>query len=84
MNSWGRIVSTVRLFFHPQTPWYVKAILAAAGVYLLSPVDLIPDWIAGMGIIDDAAVVPLLITLAYKLMQANRQDQPTERGGPKK
>lgn len=75
MNSWDRFIATVKLFFHPQTPWYVKALLASAGIYLISPVDLIPDWIAALGIVDDAAVVPLLIGMAYKLMQADRRNR---------
>lgn len=79
MNSWDRFIATIKLFFHPQTPWYVKALLAAAGIYLISPVDLIPDWVAALGILDDVAVVPLLISVAYKLMQADLQNRQPDR-----
>jgi len=79
VNSLDRFIATVKLFFHPQTPWYVKGLLAAAGVYLISPVDLIPDWVAGLGIVDDAAVVPLLIGLAYKLMKSDLQNRQPNR-----
>jgi len=79
VNSWDRFIATIKLFFHPQTPWYVKALLAAAGIYLISPVDLIPDWVAGLGIVDDAAVVPLLISVAYKLMQADLRNRHPNR-----
>ena len=34
---------------------------AAALLYVLSPVDLIPDFIPGVGLIDDAAVLFLLL-----------------------
>ena len=83
MNSWERIVATIRLFFHRETPWYVKALLAAAGIYLISPFDFIPDWVAALGLVDDAAVVPLLVGLAYRLMQADRQKRSlnTDTGG---
>jgi uncharacterized membrane protein YkvA (DUF1232 family) len=37
------------------------ASLAAALLYVLSPVDLIPDFIPGIGLIDDAAVLALLL-----------------------
>lgn len=34
---------------------------AVALLYVLSPVDLIPDFIPGVGLIDDAAVLALLL-----------------------
>jgi len=30
-------------------------------IYFVSPIDVIPDWIAGLGLVDDAAVLGLLI-----------------------
>lgn len=41
---------------HPQTPHYLKVILAALVMYLLSPVDLLPDYLPFVGIADDAAL----------------------------
>ncbi|MGQ0554422.1 MAG: YkvA family protein [Nitrospiraceae bacterium] len=35
--------------------------LATALLYVLSPVDMIPDFIPGIGLIDDAAVLALLL-----------------------
>ena len=37
------------------------ASLATALLYVLSPVDVIPDFIPGVGLIDDAAVLALLL-----------------------
>jgi len=79
MNIRNTIVYYARLFLHPDTPWYVKAILAAACLYLISPVDLIPDWIAGLGIMDDIAVVPLLVTLASWLLKKNQTSRTSHR-----
>ena len=42
--------------FDPQTPLRVKGILLAALAYFVMPVDLVPDFIAGFGFTDDAAV----------------------------
>ena len=58
----------LKLFTHRDTPWYVKAILVVALVYLVLPADLIPDWLFGLGIIDDLAVVSLLVGAALKLI----------------
>lgn len=35
--------------------------LAAALLYVVSPIDLMPDFIPGIGLIDDAAVLALLL-----------------------
>ena len=43
--------------FDTQTPLRVKGILLAALAYFVMPVDLIPDFIAGLGFTDDAAVL---------------------------
>lgn len=42
-----------------RTPWYAKAGMAFAIVYLLSPVDLLPDVVPLAGLLDDMILVPL-------------------------
>ncbi|MEN8190206.1 MAG: DUF1232 domain-containing protein [Thermodesulfobacteriota bacterium] len=70
---WERIHYYRRMLFRRDTPWTVKATLLAAIVYLLSPFDLIPDWIGGMGLIDDLTVVSLLV--AWAIRMATRQSK---------
>ncbi len=41
----------------PTTPARVKAILIAAIAYFVTPTDLLPDFIAGLGFTDDATVL---------------------------
>jgi uncharacterized membrane protein YkvA (DUF1232 family) len=50
-----------RALRHPRAPGWLK--LGAAGVvlYLVSPIDLIPDFIPFVGVLDDVALVPLAI-----------------------
>lgn len=60
---------------HPQTPRYVKAGLIAALAYLISPIDLLPDALPGIGILDDLTVVSaMLCVLANRLPSAARSD----------
>ena len=46
----------------------IIAILAAL-IYFLSPIDFLPDFIPGIGYIDDAFVIAIVIKQAYSDMQ---------------
>jgi uncharacterized membrane protein YkvA (DUF1232 family) len=50
-----------RLFFDQRVPIATKLIPVLALLYLLSPLDLVPDWIPVAGQLDDVAI--LLIAL---------------------
>ena len=52
----------------PRTPWYARAVVAAVAAYALSPIDLIPDFIPVLGLLDDAVLLPLGIALALRLI----------------
>lgn len=47
----------------PQIPYYTIAALAVALLYFSDPVDVIPDWIPGVGITDDAIVFELAFVM---------------------
>lgn len=51
-----------------QTPLSAKILIGITVGYLLSPIDLIPDFIPVLGLLDDLIIVPLLITLSIKLI----------------
>lgn len=55
---------------HKLTPIYAKLPALVALLYLLSPVDIIPDVIPFAGYIDDLVVVPLLLQLSLRLLPA--------------
>ncbi len=69
MNIFSRIQYWGRLLFKRDTPWKVRVILIAAIVYLLSPFDLVPDWIMGFGFLDDLAVISFLVAWAINLAE---------------
>lgn len=52
----------------PRTPWYARALAGAVLAYALSPIDLIPDFIPVVGLLDDLILVPAGIALAIKLI----------------
>jgi uncharacterized membrane protein YkvA (DUF1232 family) len=45
----------------PRVPASRKALLGLAGVYIVSPLDLVPEWIPVLGAIDDVAVMVLAV-----------------------
>jgi uncharacterized membrane protein YkvA (DUF1232 family) len=53
---------------HPGTPWYAKLLVAGIVAYAFSPVDLIPDFIPVLGLLDDLVLIPLGIWLAIRLV----------------
>jgi uncharacterized membrane protein YkvA (DUF1232 family) len=52
-----RAVAAYYAAIDPATPAHVKAVLFAALAYFVMPADMIPDFIAGLGYSDDAAVL---------------------------
>lgn len=52
----------------PRTPWYGKAFAALVVAYAFSPIDLIPDPIPVLGMVDDLLLVPLGVVIALKLI----------------
>jgi len=52
----------------PRVPWYAKLLAGAVAVYAVSPIDLIPDFIPVLGLLDDLVIVPLGITLVLKMI----------------
>ena len=46
---------------HPDAPVWLKAGTAAIVLYLLSPIDLVPDMIPILGVVDDLVIVPMAL-----------------------
>ena len=55
---------------HPRTPWYAKLLVAGLVAYVVTPVDLVPDVIPVLGIIDDLIFVPVALALAARFVPA--------------
>jgi len=59
--TYGRLLAA--LLTDVRVPWTQKAILGLAVGYVLSPVDLIPDFVPVLGAMDDVAVTMLAVDL---------------------
>ena len=53
---------------HLKTPWYAKVFAALIVGYVFSPIDPIPDFIPGVGLLDEMVVVPIGVLLAAKMI----------------
>lgn len=50
----------------PRTPLIAKLLAGAVAAYAFSPIDLIPDFIPVLGLLDDLLIVPLGVWLAVR------------------
>ncbi|PWB73509.1 hypothetical protein C3F09_05245 [candidate division GN15 bacterium] len=74
--SWRDLANRVRREIHvyrlvlvdKRTPWLSRILLGAAIAYMVSPIDLIPDFIPIVGHLDDLIIVPLLVVTALALI----------------
>lgn len=52
----------------PRVPWTVKAFAALVAAYVLSPIDLIPDFIPVIGFLDELLLLPLAVGLIVRMV----------------
>jgi hypothetical protein len=58
---WENVKALWKYVLSDEVPWYKKAAPLAALVYLVSPVDVVPDFIPIAGLLDDAGVITAAI-----------------------
>ena len=78
-----------RLLADSRVPIFPKLIILAAAIYVISPVDLIPDLILGLGQLDDLGVAMLAIGVFIQLcppalVDEHRRAIAAESGGTTK
>lgn len=56
---WRQLVVLWYAFWHPATPFYLKAMMVGIVAYVISPFDLLPDFIVGLGLVDDILLVAI-------------------------
>ena len=93
VGALAQLLRTVRLVWRllrdPRVPLFPKLIILAAAIYVISPVDLIPDVILGLGQLDDLGIAMLAIALFIELcpraiVDEHRRAIAAEAGEPAK
>ena len=57
------------------TPLFPRLLIILLIVYVISPVDILPDWILFLGIVDDLIVISLLTKKKKKLLPKKLKDE---------
>mgnify|MGYP003597165670 CR=1 FL=1 len=68
LRFWDELTTLWRAFLAPETPFWLKALMLLVPAYLLTPLDIIPDFIPFVGWLDDAIVIPLLVSFLVSLL----------------
>ena len=76
----GKFVANFKIMFsmlhdywygnYRDVPWMTIAAIVVALLYVLTPLDLIPDFIPVIGLIDDATIIAACLTLIQKDLNA--------------
>ncbi len=72
VDDFKLLMALVKDYWHGKyrrIPFWTIAAITAALLYVLNPFDLIPDFIPGLGQIDDAAVVAACLLLVRQDLQ---------------
>jgi uncharacterized membrane protein YkvA (DUF1232 family) len=67
---------------HPAAPGWLKPAVALLLLYLFSPVDLIPDALPVIGIVDDLVLLPLAVRWLLSKLPASLRRDLDQRFGP--
>jgi uncharacterized membrane protein YkvA (DUF1232 family) len=73
LREWANrlIAEVAALWFctrDPRTPFIARAIAIAVVAYAFSPIDLIPDFIPVIGLLDDLLLLPIGVWIVLKLV----------------
>src|SRR6185436_10816166 len=63
----------------PRTPWTAKLIGGLVVAYAASPIDLIPDFVPVLGLLDDLLIVPFGLWLTVRLIPQEILDEARAR-----
>ena len=67
---------------HPLSPGWLKPAVALMVLYVVSPLDLIPDWVPLLGVVDDLVLVPLAIRFVLRRLPVRlRQEIESQAAG---
>jgi uncharacterized membrane protein YkvA (DUF1232 family) len=79
IGSLGEAAALIAALFDRRTPWFAKLLAGLVLLYLIWPIDFIPDFIPVVGLLDDAAIVALGLWLAARFIPPDVMDHARRR-----
>lgn len=84
LRRWATLIKkdVLTLWFacrDPRTPWWFKLLAFGLVAYALSPIDLIPDFIPIIGLLDDAIIIPIGVLILLRLLPREVRISSAER-----
>ncbi len=70
-----------KLVIDPHVPAKTKYLPLLALVYLIVPIDLIPDFFVLLGQLDDIGVILILLTMAMRIFEETPEQKEKKRYG---
>ena len=62
VEVWDKVMQLYRFIKDPNAPWAGKAIAIGALIYMISPVDAVPDFTPIIGLLDDVAIITAAVS----------------------
>ncbi len=85
VRLWAVVRTDARLIWlalrHPRAPGWLKFACLGVLAYLISPIDVIPDVLPVIGVMDDLVIVPLLLRGLFKLLPPDVRADVLARAG---
>ena len=76
------LIALWHAFWAPQTPLYLKVATLMVVAYVLSPIDLIPDVLPILGLIDDVILVPFAVHWIVSRLPVGAPNPAADHDGP--
>ena len=78
VKIWDKVQVLWQLIKDPNVAWGKKATAAGSLIYLISPLDAVPDFIPGGGLLDDVAVILFVAQMLAESLKAYAADAKAE------
>ena len=62
VEVWDKVMELYRFIKDPNAPWAGKTIAIGALIYMISPVDAVPDFTPIIGLLDDVAIITAAVS----------------------
>ena len=59
---WDKVMQLYRFVKDPNAPWGGKALAIGALIYMISPIDAVPDFTPILGLLDDVGIITAAVT----------------------